>query len=398
MTRDDDVSFDDIADEHVGDRPGPNGEQPAHTHHGRRRAVPRRRRSFLRSVLPVLLVVLVIAGAGVGAVSGYQWLTSNISIDAEAQDYPGPGHGEAVVEVDEGDTGTDIAATLVDEGVIKSTGPFVTVFSNTPDASGIEPGLYRLKQEMAAGDALQMLLDPSNLAAHRVIVPEGLRLTQIWETLSEGTDIPVEDFEAAAEDYTSYGIPENSAGSLEGYLRPGRYDFSEDATAEDVIAQMWSRMETELTDRDIPRDQWHRTLTIASLAELEVSDPADYGMVVRTIHNRLEGTGEADGTPMPLQFDSTIHYITGKSSSVGTTDEERATESPYNTYLNTGLPPGPIASPGAATLDAAQDPPAGDWLYFVTVNTDTGETRFAATWDEHEENVRAWQDWAQESG
>src|SRR5699024_10615333 len=140
-------------------------------------------------------------------------------------DYPGPGTGEVTVEVAAGDTGTDIASTLVEEDVIKSTGPFVTVFASTPDASGIEPGVYRLQKKMASADALEALMDPSNLAGHRVIIPEGLRLTQIWPLLSEASGIPVEDFEAAAKDYTSYGIPENSAESLEGYLWPGRYDI-----------------------------------------------------------------------------------------------------------------------------------------------------------------------------
>lgn len=383
---DEETSFDDIAEEQSPARDAGSARR------GRRRGT--RQRSFLRVILPVGLVILVVAGLIVGGVSGYRWLTSNINVEAEATDYPGPGSGEALVEVQSGDTGTDIAGTLVDEGVIKSAPPFVTVFSNTPEASGIEPGIYRVKQEMAASDALEMLLDPANLAAHRVIVPEGLRTEQVWQTLSEGTGIPVEDFEEAATDYTSYGIPENDADSLEGYLWPGRYDVPEEATAEDVIAMMWSRMEEQLTAREIPQEDWHRTLTIASLAELEVRNEEDYGLVVRTILNRLEGAGEADGSPMPLQFDSTVHYVTGKSASVGTTDAERATESPYNTYLNSGLPPGPIASPGAATLDATQDPPTGDWLYFVSVNTDTGETKFAETWAEHEENVREWQEWA----
>lgn len=384
---DEDVTFDDIVEEQH------NGE--GH-HRGRRR--PPRKHSPLRSALPALLVVLVLAGLAFGGVQGYRWLTSNVSVESEEQDFPGPGSGEVVVAVADGDTGTDIANTLVEAGVIKAPGPFITIFSNTPEASGIEPGLYRLKQEMTSGDALTMLLDPASLAAHRVIVPEGLRVDQIWPRLSEATGIPVEEFEAAAADYTAYGIPENPAGSLEGYLWPGRYDIPEDAAAGDVITMMWERMKSELTAREIPEDQWHQTLTIASLAEMEAREDEDYGKVVRTILNRLEGTGEANGVPMPLQFDSTVHYVTGKDASVGTTDAERATDSPYNTYVHPGLPPGPISAPGGATLDATMDPPAGDWLYFVTVNTDTGETKFAATWGEHQQNVREWQEWAKTRG
>lgn len=389
---DEDLSFDELA--------GSQDPSPAaggrSSRRGRRRAP--KRGGFLRGVLPVLLVLLVVGGIAVGGVQGYRWITSNVSVEQEAADYPGPGSGEAVVEVAEGDTGSDIAGTLVEEGVIKTPGPFVNIFSNTPDASRIEPGIYQLKLEMASSDALDALLDPSNLAGHRVIIPEGRRVSQVWEQLAEETDIPVEEFEAAAADYTGYGIPENSAESLEGYLAPGRYDIYEDATAEDVIMMMWERMEQELTDRGIPEEDWHESLTIASLAEMEVRNPEDYGKVVRTIRNRLEGAGEADGSPMKLQFDSTVHYVTGKSTSVGTTNKERATDSPYNTYLYEGLPPGPIAAPGANALDAVDEPPAGDWLYFVSVNTDTGETRFAETWAEHEKNVEEWQEWAASKG
>ena len=380
---DEDLSFDEIAET--------QGESGRSRRRGRRRAP--RRGGVLRRTLPMLLVLLVLGGLVYGGIEGYRWVTSNVSVEEEARDFEGPGHGEAAVEVAKGDTGTDIADTLVEQGVIKTPAPFVNLFSNTPDAAQIEPGIYALKREMTSADALNALMDPSNLAGHRVIIPEGKRLTEIWELLSAETGIPVEDFEAAAEDYTAYGIPENEAGSLEGYLWPGRYDIYEDQTAEDVIAMMWGRMEEELTAREIPEEKWHRTLTVASLAEMEVRRSEDYGKVVRTIENRLAGSGEADGTPMKLQFDSTVHYAAGKSGSVATTDEERASDSPYNTYRHTGLPPGPIAAPGAGALDAAVDPPEGDWLYFVSVNTDTGETRFAATWAEHEENVEEWQAW-----
>lgn len=387
---DEDLSLDELVDSHED-----HEEQPSHR--GRRRSTPRRG-GFFRSVLPVLLVMVVVGALIVGGVQGYRWVTSNLNVEQEATDFPGPGSGEAIVEVNDGDTGTDIAKTLVDAGVIKSSGPFVTIFSSTKEASRIEPGIYRLKLEMTSSDALTALLDPANLAGYRVIIPEGKRLTEIWELLAAETHIPVEDFEAAAKDYTSYGIPENPAKSLEGYLWPGRYDIGEDATAEEIITMMWGRMEEQLTQRDVPQEKWHETLTLASLAEMEVRHPEDYGKVVRTIRNRLEGTGEAKGSPMKLQFDSTVHYVTGKAGSVGTTDAERASKNPYNTYVNLGLPPGPISAPGGNALDAAVSPPAGDWLYFVSVNTDTGETKFAATWAEHEKNVKEWKEWADAKG
>lgn len=386
-------SFDEIADSQSGD-PSSEAEGGAVVKKplsGRRRAP---RRSPLRRILPALVVLVVIGGLGVGGVYGYQWLTGSVNIgQAEPTDYEGPGTGEVVIEVQEGDTGTDIARTLVENDVILSTGPFISLFANTPEAASITPGTYRLKMQMSSSAALTLLLDPESLAGFRVTIPEGLRLSDIYPRLSEATGIPVEDFEALTGDPDAIGVPENPAGSIEGYLWPGRYDIPEDATAEQVLTMMWERMKAELEARGIPPEQWHSTLTIASIAEKEARTPEDYGKVARTIDNRLAGIGEAGGTPMKLQLDSTVAYVSGRKA-VSTTPEERAVDSPYNTYMRAGLPVGPIANPGAATIDAVLDPPEGDWLYWVTVNTDTGETKFATTKAEHDANVREWQEWA----
>lgn len=359
---------------------------------GRRRAAARRG-GGARRLLPLMLVLLLIVGVGAGGYYGYSWITSNVSLESEADDYPGPGSGEALIAVDEGDTGTDIAKKLVSAGVIKSSGPFVTVFSNTPDAANIHPGTYRLKKQMTSDGALKLLLDPASLAGERVIIPEGMRASKIYERLSKQTGIPVEDFTKAAKDYRKLGVPENPAKSVEGYLWPGRYDIPEDATAEQVLTMMVKRMDEELTKLNVPERDRYRVLTLASIAEKETRSEDDYGKVVRTLDNRLEGAGAAKGHPMKLQLDSTVAYASGRDS-ISTTPQERASDSPYNTYVHEGLPIGPIANPGAKTIKAALNPPEGDWLFWVTVNTDTGETKFANTWAEHEKNVQQWKDWA----
>ena len=123
-----------------------------------------------------------------------------------------------------------------------------------------------------------------------------------------------------------------------------------------------------------------QAVIVASLIEREASRETDRPKVARVIYNRLE----AD---MPLQLDSTVTYATKRTGDVFTTDAERKSDSPYNTYKNAGLPPGPISSPGEKALNAALNPAKGDLLYFVTVNLQTGRTLFADDFAGHQANV-----------
>ena len=142
-----------------------------------------------------------------------------------------------------------------------------------------------------------------------------------------------------------------------------------------------------LTQKGVPQDQWATVLNKASLVEREARLPEDRPKVARAIENRL-------AKEMPLDIDSSVAYGLGKPGTGLTTADTQDANNPYNTYKHLGLPPTPIASPGAASIDAVLAPAEGDWLFWVTVNLDTGETLFATTYDEHLANVellRAWQ-------
>ena len=379
-----------MPDSSLEDLLGSSGESQSRSGHGKRRnAKP----SKLKRFLPAFVVVVVLAALIGGGYFAYSWVSHNVNVASASKDFDGQGKGDVEIVVNSGDTGSDIASTLVDAGVIKTKGPFVTAFSASTDASSITPGTYKLRKEMSGASALRLLLDPASRVGIRVTFPEGLTAHKMYERLSEATGLPVEDFEKAGADYEARGVPRNPAKSIEGYLWPGTYDFHEGDSAEDILDEMVSRMTTELEKKGIPKEKWHETLTIASIVEKEARNPDDYGKVVRTLENRLAGVGEAGGRPMNLQLDSTVAYFT-KSETISTTPEQRATDSPYNTYKHPGLPVGPIANPGEATLDAVENPPEGPWLYWVTVNTDTGETKFASTKAEHDKNVREWREWA----
>ena len=197
---------------------------------------------------------------------------------------------------------------------------------------------------------------------------------------------------AAIEDKTpaDYGL-DVDAPNLEGYLFPATYDVSPGDTAEAIVQEMVDRTAHEIEDADIALDEAHEILTLASLVEIEApADPEVRRKVARVFLNRTGDDSRTDGL---LQSDATIAYIHGARDDLTTTAEEREDDNPYNTYMHPGLPPGPVNSPGREAVDSAMDPADGDWQYFVAVDPDTGETRFAETYEEHLENVEEYREW-----
>ena len=152
---------------------------------------------------------------------------------------------------------------------------------------------------------------------------------------------------------------------------------------------MVDRRIEQLEQRGIPRDQWYRVLTAASVIEKETYNQNEKSRVARVLNNRLAGGG-------PLQMDSIILYPVPEDR-IFTTSEERSSSQPYNSYRHNGLPPTPICSPDETSIDAFLDPPAGDWWFYVTINLHSGETRFAVTYEQHQSNVELLRAWLQDN-
>ncbi|WP_299036588.1 endolytic transglycosylase MltG [uncultured Pseudokineococcus sp.] len=352
-------------------------------------AEPRRRggRGVRRAVTAVVLVLALALVAGAGLV-GWNFLRPLLDREDAPTDFAGPGTGEVQVQVEQGDTGQAIGETLVEAGVVQSVGAFVSAAAAEPESASIQPGTYALREEMSAAGALDLLLSPAARVDLQVQLIEGLRAEAALAQIAADTGLPVEELRAAGSD-PAVTLPAEAEGNLEGYLFPATYTFEPDVTPVEVIATMVSRAEQGLVEGGIPPERWHRTMTVASLVEAEASREEDRPRVARVIENRV-------GIDMPLQFDTTVDYATGKRG-VTTTDEDRATDSPYNTYVYPGLPPGPINSPGDSAIAAASAPAEGPWLYFVAVDPSTGETRFAETFEEHSVNVRLFQQWLRDN-
>jgi UPF0755 protein len=232
------------------------------------------------------------------------------------------------------------------------------------------------------------MLDPSTRLFARVTVREGLTAAATLKVIAEGSNVPIEQLQAAAADTASLGLPAYANGSVEGFLFPATYEWEPGTTPAQMLKEMVARTVQALDQLAIPENQRLQVLTEASLVQAEASSTADMAKVAQVLDNRI-------AIGMDLQLDTTVNYANGKSG-LTTTAQDRANPSPYNTYLHPGLPPGPIGNPGEDALKAVLTPAPGDWLYFVVVNPDTGDTRFAVTAEEHQQNVLLFQQWLRE--
>ena len=374
-------------DEDAGDAK----DKPKSRRQRRMEKVERRQRKRRRHWLTSLVIVVTLVAIGV---LGYKAI--GIMRDASAQathaeDYKGEGEGEVTVTIPEGASGVDIGDILQSKGVVASGKAFTNAVKNNPKGNTIQPGTYKLKNKMSANAALQALLDPESKGDHTLTIPAGVSKQIVKDRLKKVGNFTDEQIEAAYADTAGIGLPAEAGGNVEGWLAPGTYDVSENATPKDLIKKMVSQTVTRLKELKVSKEDYQKVLTKASIVEREVNREQYYGQAARVIENRLEQTdGETHGL---LQMDSTVQYGLGRYGGIPSEAETQDANNPYNTYVHKGLPPGPIGSPGEAAIKAVLNPPAGSWLYFVTVNLETGETLFASTSEEQKANTKKLNDY-----
>lgn len=346
----------------------------------------RRERSRVPGCLAVLVAIAVVVGGLYWA--GTTGLAALRGLVEEPEDYPGPGRGSVVFEVVSGDTSTLICRNLKDEDVVASVDACIAAANADPASSGIQVGFYELRREMASEDAIDVLVDPANLVQSNVTVPEGLNTDQIVEILAGGTDFSAAQFQKHIDDPSRIGLPDYAGGEAEGYLFPATYAFAPTDRPVDMLSKMvdrWRQAADEAGLEDAAAELGytpHELMTVASLVEAE-GRGEDMPKVARVIYNRIENPSNGITNGL-LQIDAAVNYALGKEPIARlTTDQiESVADSPYNTYTQPGLPPGPIEAPGDAAIEAAANPDDGDWLFYVTVNLRTGETKFTGDYDE----------------
>lgn len=320
----------------------------------------RRSRSRVRLLLPLLL-------AGVTAL----WSGCEVLGTADA------GAPPARVIIPRGASMRAAAESLAAQDVVSSARLFRWYTAAMGQARTIKPGTYQLARHEAYATVLDALVTGRGLM-RTVVIPEGFDLRDITPLLAKALDVPEDSVRAAVTDSTWRRRLDIPAASLEGYLFPATYTFADGTSAREAVAVMAERFES------VWRPAWdvrlqalaisrHDAITMASIVEKEARKPEERPLIAAVYWNRVK-------KGMRLQADPTVQYALPRHvGRVLFKDLEVASD--YNTYKNAGLPPGPIASPGEASIDAALTPATVPYLFFVA--RPDGGHEFRTTFAEH---------------
>ncbi len=301
----------------------------------------------------VILIVVGITLIIFIAISIFFYLQVNTSISKT--------ENNIAVEVKENDSTKEIAQELKEKGIIK----YPTIFKYYSLLSGrhILPGIYYLSPNLKMSEIIDVL-NEGKVSEKRVTIPEGWRREQIAEKL-------------ATEGIIEADIFISNTKELEGYLFPDTYQFGIENSPEDVTKKFVDDFNAKTTGLDVTYDD----LILASIIEREAKHDEDRAKIAGVYKNRL-------AVGMKLNADPTIQYAIGDWNTLTTSD--LSLDSPYNTYIYTGLPPTPICNPGLESIKAALNPAEHDYYYFI--NLADGSTIFSQTLEEHESNIEKYRD------
>ncbi|KPH97714.1 aminodeoxychorismate lyase [Actinobacteria bacterium OV450] len=363
-----------------------------------RRGRPKGKPKSRNGAACLIAAVVIVAVLGGGGYYGYDYLKSKFTT---GEDYAGEGEGSVSVDIPKGTGIGEMGRILKAHGVVKSADAFVAAAKANPKGGAIQAGSYTLKEHMSGKAAVDMMVGGAGVNALDVI--PGWKNAQVYKAiddklkLKEGTTKDV-----AAKEAKNLGLPDWANNSkdikdpLEGFLYPARYDLSKDATPESMLKQMVAKSNEAYAGADLKGQAAKlglanplQLVTVASLVQAEGKYQHDFDKISRVVYNRLKpGNTETYGL---LDFDSTVNYIKGSSTlDVGSVNDLRKIDDPYNTYKIKGLPAGPIGNPGPDALKSAMNPATGPWYYFVSVNEN--ETLFAVTNEEHNRNRQRYEE------
>lgn len=341
------------------------------------------RSAFRRAVAALAWVAVA------GALAAGCWEAARRADALLTRPAAGPAAGPVVIEVPAGLGARAIATRLAAEGVLDQPLVFLAWVRASGQAGRLQAGEYRVERPLSVLELADLLVS-GRVVLHEVTVPEGLDRFEAAALLASQGPWSEEDLLAAFADPAPIASLDPLATDLEGYLAPETYRFPRTARPRDVAAAMVGRFRSwwEELDGSARAAALGRTpreiVTLASLVEEETALPQERRLVASVFHNRL-----ARG--MKMECDPTVIHalkLAGAWHGGALRRSDLAYPSPYNTYVAPGLPPGPIASPGRASLEAALDPAQSALLFFVA--SGSGGHRFAETAAQHARNVARW--------
>lgn len=300
--------------------------------------------------------------------------------------YKGYWADSALVEITPGTSTRTILTTLEERGVVRSRHLAYAALRVLFRGRSLKAGEYLFAGPASTEDVLRTLVE-GKVVTHRVTIPEGFTAEEVFELVARERLATLDELRSLfARPADFAGVPAGSP-SLEGFLGPETYLFTRSVGARGIVSELVQTFRRSLPERFDERARaLGRTpleaVTLASLVEKETGVASERPLVSAVYHNRLK-------VGMPLQCDPTVVYALRRRGlwTGALTREGLAIDDPYNTYAAAGLPPGPVASPGGAALEAAVAPASVPFLYFVAVGDGSGEHRFAVTYEEHLANV-----------
>jgi UPF0755 protein len=295
---------------------------------------------------------------------------------------------EQFVNIEPGSPTGRIGRQLIDAGVVRNEATFRAALWRTGISRNLQAGEFRFDRPMTPTEVIEKIAR-GDVFNRRITFPEGLSIGEMAKIFEQQKFGQSKDFLAAARDAGPIRDLDDAASDLEGYLFPETYALPRGTTAEALVRLMVARFREVFGSEmlDAARAQGlslRQAVTLASLVEKETATPAERPVVAAVYLNRLK-------IGMGMQADPTVIYALQRAGRYdgNLRRDDLAFDSPYNTYRYSGLPPGPIASPGQASLKAAVAPANVGYLYFVSRND--GSHVFATTLAEHNENVRQFQ-------
>jgi len=329
------------------------------------------------------IIVIVIAVVVIGVAATAVWLLLGTE-----KPYKGYAGAEQFVEIPPGAGPAQIGRRLAESGVVRDTASFRVALARSGQARRLQAGEYRFDQPMSAREVIDKLAR-GDVFLRPITFPEGLTIAQMAQIYERDGGGKRADFVRAAGNGALIRDLDAAAQDLEGYLFPNTYTLPRNISAEQLVQRMVTAfrdvMTQEIAQRAAARGWSVRQLmTLASLVEKETAKPEERPIVAAVYANRLR-------IGMGMQCDPTVIYALERAGRYtgNLTRDDLHFDSPYNTYRYAGLPPGPIAAPGRASIEAASAPADVPYLYFVSRND--GSHVFAVTLDEHNRNVFEYQ-------